>query len=1308
MRITKRFSPAFRYGFAFLTMPVLMSVSYADPVLSGVTAGDATVTQSSGSTRIDQTSQQAILDWHSFNVGKDEAVHFQQPVGGVALNRIDASQGASQIFGRISATGKIILVNGAGIYFGPSAMVNVGSLIASNTGISAKNFLAGHYIFDQATAFNGAIVNHGSIHAADYGLVALLGNTVENHGLIQAQLGTIALGSGNAFTLDFNGDQLINFKVDAPATAHASITNRGSLLADGGRILVSANAAQGVLDSVINMDGTAQAHSLSEQNGEIILDGGDAGTVTVTGSIDVTGKHTGSTGGSVKVLGNAIDLEGTANIDASGDMGGGQILVGGNYQGKGPERNAHLTYADTGSILKADALRFGNGGKVIFWGDDAALFHGNISVQGGNLGGNGGFIETSGHYLDVAHANISTIAKFGQNGNWLLDPADITISNAPTSNPAPFNPNYVADNNSTVSTVNVTDLTNALATGNVTIQTTAGGAGLGSGNITVAAPVAWSSSSLLTLRSINNIFLNAAITTGTSLSSLVLDLLGTATQTAVIGGLGRLIIQNGVVVLSQANTYSGDTVLSGGTLQASAANVFSAASRLTISSGTTVNLNNFNNTIKSLTGASGSSVTLGNARLTVQDTSPAGFAATYSGVISGSGGITINSTGSTNSFQILAGANTYAGATIINSGNLQIGLGGTTGSISAASAIQNNGTLIFNRSDNITVPNLISGTGGLNKFGSAVITLSNSANSYSGLTFVIAGTLQAGAVNAFSANSAVSIAAGATLDLNNFNNTIITLNSPTGTFVTLGSGTLTVQNAVANSTSIFRGVISGTGGLTVNLTGTGDDYLILLGANTYTGLTRINAGILQIGGGGAVGSISASTPIIDNGNLTFFKSGNYDVLNTISGTGTLEYAGTGTTNITGNNAYTGTTQIDSGRNIVVQTNSALGTNATMVLSGASLALANGITLANNLVLNGTGISSGGALTGTGTSTVTGAITLGSDSSISAVSASDTLNLNGAINGASALTLQGSGRFNLGGAIGNTTALASVSASNLAGLNLSGGSIRTTGNQTYNTAVTLGSNMTLSALNNGNISFTQGVSGATRDLSLLGGTGNNTYSLGGAIDVNALSLVGGSGNNNTLDFANFSSPFSATLLSDHAGTLLNTGANPASFTNFQAIVANNSGTITLANTTKVNSIVVTGPTQATINDPVAISGFSTIIAPSNTQVTFANPSTVTFINGVPYINNVPLFVFSNDSGTLTPFVFTESLSAQTQSGIVQALNSANQSAESLAASGDSSSSSEEVKTVAASISSLEQQMQQTDTAVAAEQKIQENC
>ncbi|MDR3491755.1 MAG: filamentous hemagglutinin N-terminal domain-containing protein, partial [Gammaproteobacteria bacterium] len=551
---------------AFAAGAMMMSSAYANPELSGVAIGNATVTQTATTTQINQASQQAVIDWKSFNIGANESTHFEQPAGGVALNRIDAAQGASQIYGQLSATGRIILVNGAGFYFGPNAMVNVGGLIASTSGISVANFLAGKYIFDQPSNLNGSIVNDGTIRAAAYGLVAFMGASVTNNGLIQAELGSVVLGSGKKFTLDFTGDQLVNFAIDdsvAQGAANPGVKNTGTLLADGGKILVSARAAQGVIDDVINMSGVARAQSVDQRNGVIILSGGEQGTVDVSGIADVSG----AAGGTIKVLGNNIHLASTANLNASGDLGGGTILVGGNYQGKGPEQNALNTTVDAGAVLNANALTSGNGGKIVVWSNGDTEFHGNASARGGLQSGDGGSIETSGHYLNVANAKIDLSSSFAKTGTWLLDPSNLTICTlCTTTNPIS---GYTYSAGAANSNLLVSDLTASLGSANIIVQTTNSGAA-SAGDILVNTSINWNSGNSLTLTAYHSITV-AALTTisnsGTGAINLVADNTGTGSGTVSFGLTSSATSSGGVNIFYNPTTFGTPTssFYSGGT-----------------------------------------------------------------------------------------------------------------------------------------------------------------------------------------------------------------------------------------------------------------------------------------------------------------------------------------------------------------------------------------------------------------------------------------------------------------------------------------------------------------------------------------------------------------------------------------------------------------------------------------------------------------------------------------------------------------------------------------------------------------------
>ena len=482
----------------------------ANPSLNNIGAGNVTITQTPNTTTIEQSSSRAILNWNNFNIAKGQRTSFYQPFGGVALNRINANQGASQIYGTLTATGQIILVNSAGIYFGPSSYVNVGGMIATTSDISNKNFLGGNYIFQSTVTNPGSIVNEGTIIAANHGLVALVGSDVTNNGLIKANLGQVLLASGNDYTMSFDGNNLINFTI-GKASANSNVTNNGRLIADGGQIEVTAAAAQGTLDNIINMNGVAEAKSIGEQNGDIIISGDPkGGIVSVAANINASGKQKGQTGGTVNITGNDVLLTSPTVIDVSGDVGGGNVNIGGDEHGAGSLANANATVMMPGATILANAIDSGNGGNVVLWSEDATKAYGNIFAEGGALGGNGGNLETSSHnYLDVNGIDVNLSAAKGATGNWLLDPADLTICQSCT-NTANFSGDiYSPGSGSSMLLSSV--LENELGTGaNITIETSASGTG-GNGDINVDTGIEWSNG-VMTLSAYRNINIASGVT----------------------------------------------------------------------------------------------------------------------------------------------------------------------------------------------------------------------------------------------------------------------------------------------------------------------------------------------------------------------------------------------------------------------------------------------------------------------------------------------------------------------------------------------------------------------------------------------------------------------------------------------------------------------------------------------------------------------------------------------------------------------------------------------------------------------------
>jgi fibronectin-binding autotransporter adhesin len=289
--------------------------------------------------------------------------------------------------------------------------------------------------------------------------------------------------------------------------------------------------------------------------------------------------------------------------------------------------------------------------------------------------------------------------------------------------------------------------------------------------------------------------------------------------------------------------------------------------------------------------------------------------------------------------QTFTGSNSI-GSTTINGGTLQIGNGGTTGS--TGGSFVDNANLALDRSDSPTFSN-ISGTGTVTMMGTGTTTL-NGTNTYSGATIVQSGTLLAGNANAFGTNSAVvmSNVSGATLALAGNNTQIgsLTGGGSLGGNVTLGGATLTVGGD-NTSPAVFAGIISSTGSGAVTKIGTGTE--IFSGANTYSGATTISAGTLQLGAGGASGSLATTSSVVDNGNFGIDRSdsvsqGGIFSGSAISGTGTFTQMGSGTTTLTAANTYSGGTSVLSGTLFanggVSGSSSATGTGGVNVSSSA--------------------------------------------------------------------------------------------------------------------------------------------------------------------------------------------------------------------------------------------------------------------------------------------------------------------------------------------------------------------------------------
>ncbi|WP_175965424.1 GLUG motif-containing protein [Burkholderia sp. BCC0322] len=346
------------------------SGAYALPTGSEIASGKADIaTSADGKTMsINQHTDKLITNWQDFSIGGGERVSFQQPTSqSIALNRVVGANG-SQIQGQLDANGRVFLVNPNGVMFGAGAQVNVGGLVASTQNLSDADFLAGRYRF--AGTSGQSVENAGTIAAADGGSVALLGARVSNTGVIRAQMGRVALGAGNAFNVNFDGNGLLNLQVEGGAV-DAQAHNGGLLKADGGEVLMTARAAGDLLGSVVRNSGTIEAKGLSSRAGKITLDGGE---VQVGGKLDASAQDASTAGGTVTTRGERVAVSRDAQVDtraASGQTG----------------------------LWTIEAANAGVGGTVAGAGKRGLVIGGGISGNTGN-GGTGVIVGSADGAID--------------------------------------------------------------------------------------------------------------------------------------------------------------------------------------------------------------------------------------------------------------------------------------------------------------------------------------------------------------------------------------------------------------------------------------------------------------------------------------------------------------------------------------------------------------------------------------------------------------------------------------------------------------------------------------------------------------------------------------------------------------------------------------------------------------------------------------------------------------------------------------------------------------------------------------------
>ncbi len=418
--------------------------SLANPTGGTVSSGSASVA-SSGNTLTVTNSANAIINWQSFSIGVNEITQFLQSSSGSAvLNRVVGANGVipqSVIDGVLSSNGRVFLLNQSGVVIGSTGRIDVAGFVASSLNLSDQDFLNGQLRFTEVPGAGG-VSNAGVIQAASGGRVFLVAPNVENTGAISAPQGQIVLAAGKSVELVSEGSPFVTVRVTADAE---QALNLGKLIADSGRIDMSGAlvrqagiaqadsavvGANGEIRLVATKDLTLDAGSVTTANGPSggsVLLQAQGGTNLISGTVEAKGSA--GQGGTVQALGVRVGVIGNGVIDASGDAGGGTVLVGGDAHGANPDvQNAERTLIGPDGVIRADAQTTGDGGRVIVWADGDTRFYGSISARGGSQSGNGGFVETSGKLgLDIQGGRVDTRAPNGQWGTWLLDPTDVII-----------------------------------------------------------------------------------------------------------------------------------------------------------------------------------------------------------------------------------------------------------------------------------------------------------------------------------------------------------------------------------------------------------------------------------------------------------------------------------------------------------------------------------------------------------------------------------------------------------------------------------------------------------------------------------------------------------------------------------------------------------------------------------------------------------------------------------------------------------------------------------------------------------------
>ena len=994
-----------------------------------------------------------------------------------------------------------------------------------------------------------------------------------------------------------------------------------------------------------------------------------AGTITVSGNVSARGITFGNASGNLTLTGGSITLNGgltrLGSAVATHTINSDIVLTGARQFGANQVNEKFVfggNISGSGASLSVDTNA--NGGLITLNGTNS--FSGNLSMIRGQLNVNSVSDKLANSALGAGSKIIVGVG--GGQGPSLNYTAS---SNGSTNRDLELNVSgggglTVISQNAALTLSGSAMNTAANGNGLLNLSGDAGGganinhfSGMiqNNGNSTISVQIAAVTPTSGSLESGNWKFSGDNTYSGTTsvanASTLIVghsNALGTTASGTSVNNNGQLLLDGGISVGTEA---------------------------LTLNSGAGANWNG--QTLAALRSYTGNNswagaITLGQAT-TIATNSGAGL--TLSGGIGGAFNLTFNSGGDTISSGnittgvgtltksgagnlTLSGESTYTGATFINAGTLQIGSGGTTGSLSTSSAITNNGTIAFNRSDDISQGThfstaAIGGTGALVKNGAGNLTLS-AANTYSGSTTVNAGTLTVSGGSAIADTSAVTVGSGGVFNLSASE----TVGSIAGAGnITLGSSTLTAGGD--NSTTSASGRISGTGGFSK----TGSGTLTLSGNNTYSGNTTVSAGTLRAGSTDSFSTNSSfsvtSGASLDlrgfNNTIKSLSTSNGTITNS-SGSATLRISDALSSTLTAN-LFTGSLglQIYGGGTV----NAILSNSSSTYSGGTILGNGSGTTTTRWLGSGTIGAGSPGAVT----SGIfgTGAITIGAtttDRSQLYFAGSTTINNNIVVNSATGAGATEIGAFRaessgnvIAGAINANLADATFNA-----MNGTGRTINITG------AISGNSGVRVTSLGAGGLTVTMSNVGALNSYAgntTIDGNGNATLALGAA---NQIANGAGKGNliinNARFEMRGFSETINGlsgngTVDGVNGTSTLTVGDNDATST-FSGVLKNTAGSLSLTkigagtltlsgNNTYTGDTTVSAGTLAvngslasavTVNSGATLQGSGTLgtltvsgqLAPGN-SIESLGVSNASFLSGSTYAYELDSNVLGGD-------------------------------------------------------------------------------